>query len=68
MEAAIERSGIESFSLKPFFVTNNLIGTKRKKSEIFKSLVAVLGIYLGFNVAFLFLTETGILDNFYVDE
>ena len=72
LDAAIERSGIDSFALKPFFMTNNkgnqTTGTKRKQAEIFKSLVGVLGIYLGFNVAFLFLIETGILDNFYVEE
>lgn len=35
---------------------------------MFKSLIGVLGIYLGFNYAFLFLIETGILDNFYVQK
>jgi hypothetical protein len=39
----------------------------RGRDDIFKSLVGVLGIYLGFNRAYLFLIEIGILDNFYIE-
>ncbi len=35
---------------------------------MFKSLVGMLGVYLGFNIAYLFLIETGILDNIYLEE